>query len=107
MHSQEDKFKYYKGVLDEVYSIIYSNYNMKLDEVIEMVEAHIHNYNLKNGIYTFRKDKDEALEYAFNLSMSEHIKMRGRKDIFTDFVNVKKIIRERKIDDLFNSELNK
>ena len=100
MHSDEDKFKYFKGVVNEIYTIINKNYNLKLDKIIDKIDVHIRKYNEKNSVYNFERVDDNNIDYIFSIYMTEYVKMRGRKRIFKDEVRLVERIRIAKINRL-------
>lgn len=102
MHSDEDKFKYFKGVLDEIYIIIRNNYKLKLEKIIDEIDVHIRKYNEKNNVYNFERVDDNNIDYIFSIYMTEYIKMRGRKRIFKDEVRLLQEVRKAKIDSILS-----
>lgn len=100
MHSDEEKFKYFKGVLGEIHIIIKKNYKLKMDKIIDEIDVHIRKYNEKNSVYNFERVDDNNIDYIFSIYMTEYVKMRGRKRIFKDEIRLVEHIRISKIDRL-------
>lgn len=97
------KFKYYYGVLKEVYKIIEINYEMRdedLPKLLKKISYHLDMYNNKNGGivrlgYHYDEDKD-----ILSIYMSDYVRNRGLKKLFQDEIAIKSIQRDKIIDEL-------
>lgn len=98
------KFRYFHGILKEVYKIIEINFEMKNDDLpklIKIIKSHLDMYNSQTGMLQMSciyDDKEDCLE----VFMSDNIIGRGRKKLFSDKITVKSIIRDKIIDMLLD-----
>lgn len=98
------KFRYFHGVLKEVYKIIEINFEMRdsdLPKLIKIIKSHLDIYNSKTGMLQMSCIyEDDCLE----VFMSDNIIGRGRKKLFSDKIVIKSIIRDKIIDLLLDDD---
>ena len=99
------KFRYFHGILKEVYKIIEINFEMKdedLPKLIKIIKKHLEMYNSKQGMLQMSCVNNDGDIEVF---MSDNVSGRGRKKLFSDTIIVKTIMRDMIIDQLLGDDL--
>ena len=102
------KFKYYYGILREIYTIIEINWKMKEEDfpkLVKIINYHIETYNNKNQavrIGVVDNEKEKSLE----VFLSDYVRGRGFKKLFTKKILIQSILRDKKIDHLLNNNID-
>lgn len=99
-----DKFKYFYSILREVYYIIDLNWEMREDDVdklVNIIKKHLDKYNSDKSFLKMGVKYQEGIIHVF---LSDYVKGRGIKKKFEEKINIKKILRKKVIDKIFEEE---
>jgi hypothetical protein len=100
------KFKYFHGILKEVYKIIEFNYNIKDSDIVKLhliINKHLDQYNSKSGMIRMGSFFDEE-SGILEIHLSDYVQGRGLKKLFFDNIAIKSIMREMLIDEILKDD---
>tara|TARA_R110000772_G_scaffold2410_2_gene8386 strand:+ start:8122 stop:8472 length:351 start_codon:yes stop_codon:yes gene_type:complete len=100
------KFRYFHTILKEVYKIIEINYEMRdvdVDKLISIINDHLSQYNSKSGMVQmgsfFTEDSG-----SLDIYLSDYVRGRGLKKLFSDTIQIKSIMRDKLIDEILRDD---
>lgn len=106
MFDKGSKFNYFHSILKEIYTIIEINYNMKdsdMDKLLKIIQNHLDKYNSKTGMCRLGSffDNENGL---LDIYLSDYVRGRGLKKLFSDTIAIKSIMREKLIDEILRDD---
>ena len=100
------KFKYFHSILKEVYKIIELNYDIKdtdMNKLLKIINTHLDGYNSKTGLIRMGSFYDEE-NGLLDIHLSDYVRGRGSKKLFSDTIAIKSIMREKLIDEILRDD---
>ena len=102
MHSNKEKWEYYKKISGELFKIISDNRSKGANDIIEKMSEHLDNYSDKSpyrlAIKVHNEDNARCMYVMFDG------KSFMSKELFTKEFHIKNIVRNIKIDELLGDD---
>ena len=102
------KFRYFHGILKEVYQIIEINYEIKdtdVNKLLSIIHKHLDQYNSKSGMVRIGMSYQEE-SGKLDIYLYDYVRGRGQKRVFSDTISVKSIMRDMILDELLNDDID-
>ena len=106
MFDNGTKFRYFHSILKEVYKIIEINYDIKdsdIDKLILIINSHLEKYNSSTGVVRMGSFLEEDTS-NLHIYLSDYVKGRGTRKLFTDLIPIKSIMRDKLIDEILKDD---